>query len=77
MKNDNYMYDAFVATLERTIRRLWILSIAIFIAFVLVVAAWIIREQQFEVVTQEVTQETEDDGINNFYGGDYYGETDN
>jgi hypothetical protein len=77
MNNDNYVYEAFVAAMERTIRRQWIALAVVFIAFVTVVAAWVIREQQFEVITQEVTQETEDDGINNFYGGDYYGETDN
>jgi hypothetical protein len=76
-ENDKYIHDAYMAMAERTIRRLWILCLVIFLAFVTSIVFLIYQEQQFETITQEVTQETEDSGVNNFYGGDYYGEADN
>ena len=76
-ENDKYIHDAYMAMAERTIRRLWILCLVIFLAFATSIVFIIYQEQQFETITQEVTQETEDSGENNFYGGDYYGEADN
>ena len=74
---EKFIHDAYTAMAERTIRRLWILCVVIFMAFVISNAVWIFREKQFEFVSQEVTQETADEGVNNFYGGDYYGEANN
>ena len=50
------VYESATARLERTIRRLWILCIIIFLAFVASNGAWIWYESQFEdtVVTQDV-----------------------
>lgn len=76
-ENDKYIHDAYMAMAERDTRRLWILCLVIFLAFVISNAYWIHREKQFEVVTQEVTQETDNSGTNNFYGGDYYDEANN
>lgn len=49
-------HESMMARQERTIRRLWILCIVIFLAFVGSNAAWIYYESQFteEVVTQDV-----------------------
>ena len=62
-----FVHEGEVARLERTIKRLWILCIVIFVAFVLSNAAWIYYEAQFETVVTEVTQDAE--GTNNYIGG--------
>lgn len=70
-----YYMDIMSATLERTIKRLWILCIALVVLLVATNAAWLLYESQFESV--EVTQEVEqsaDSGENRFIGGDYYGD---
>ena len=50
------VHESEVARQERTIKRLWILSIVIFLAFVLSNSAWIVYESSFEdiAVEQEV-----------------------
>lgn len=76
------VHEGILVRQERTIKRLWILCIIIFLAFVASNAAWIYYESQWEVVTtettltQEVDQDSSDGGSNNnyFYGGDYNGE---
>lgn len=72
-----YIHDAYMAQAERREKRLWILCIIIFLVCAISNFCWICYESQFDVIEQEVTQETDNNGINNFYGGDYYGETDN
>ena len=71
-------HESVVATLERTIKRLWILALALIFLLVGTNALWIWRESQFEdvVITQDVAQDAEN-GTNNFIGGDLIGETDN
>lgn len=71
-------HESIVATLERTIKRLWILALALIFLLVGTNALWIWRESQFEdvVITQDVAQDAEN-GTNNFIGGDLIGETDN
>lgn len=51
-----YIHESIMARQERTIRRLWILCLVIFLAFVGSNVAWIYYESQFieESVTQEV-----------------------
>lgn len=51
-----YIHEGMLARQERNIRRLWILCLVIFLAFVGSNAAWIWYESQFveEVVTQDV-----------------------
>lgn len=54
------VHESTMARLERTIKRLWILCIIIFAAFVFSNVAWIYYENQFEdtVVTQDVSTDT-------------------
>ena len=61
-------HESEVARLERIIKRMWILCILIFVAFVISNGAWIWYENQFmDEVT--ITQENED-GYNNYIGND-------
>ena len=61
-------HESEVARLERIIKRMWILCIIIFVAFVISNGAWIWYENQFmDEVT--ITQENED-GYNNYIGND-------
>ena len=63
--------------LERVIKRLWVLVLALIILLCTSNAAWIWWESQFEEV--RIEQENES-GYNNFIGNDgdiYNGETDN
>lgn len=77
------VHESHVARLERTIKRLWILCIIIFLALVGTNAYWIYYEQQFEdqVITQELTQDSGEGGTNtytgNIVGGDMNGEAGN
>ena len=72
------VHEGILVRQERTSKRLWILCIIIFLAFVGSNAAWIYYESQWEVVettTQEVKQEIETgDGDSIITGiGDVYG----
>lgn len=69
-------FESMKATLERTIRRLWILALVLIILLFGTNAAWIYYENSFadETITQEVWQDAEN-GVNRFVGGDYYGST--
>ena len=53
------VHEGMMARQERTIKRLWILCLVIFVAFVGSNAAWIWYESQFEeeVITQEMVQD--------------------
>lgn len=64
-----FVHEGMMARQERTIRRLWILCIVIFIALVATNSGWIYYEQQFvdEVVTVEQENES---GYNNYIGND-------
>lgn len=72
----NYlMYEDIVVRLERIIKRLWILIIIIFTAFVLSNSLWIYYESQWQVVDekQKISQEGSADGGGNVIlnnGGD-------
>ena len=61
--------EGMMARMERTIKRLWILSLVLTLLLVASNVGWIYYEAQFtdEVVTVE--QENED-GYNNFIGND-------
>jgi hypothetical protein len=79
--NDNYIsyiaFESATARQERTIKRIWILCIALLIALVGSNIGWICYENQFEEVS--VTQEVDAtaDGSSNInlntVGGDYNG----
>lgn len=59
---------------HKVIKWLIIVIVIQFIAFVASNGAWLWYESQFASISTEVTQETEDNGINTFIGGDYNGE---
>lgn len=64
------VFESTKATMERTIRRLWILVLVLVIMLVGTNAAWIYYESQWEVVeTTSITQEN-DNGYNNYIGND-------
>ena len=63
-----FVHEGEMSRMERTIRRLWILCIIIFLALVGTNAGWIWYEAQF-VDEITVTQENED-GYNNYVGND-------
>lgn len=71
-----YIHDAYMSMAERTIRRLWILCILIFICLVISNTLWIYHESQYDTIEQEVSQESEL-GSNSFIGGDSYSEASN
>lgn len=78
-----YVHEGMMARMERTIKRLWILCIIIFLAFVASNAAWIVYEAQWEVAettSQSVDQKIDTGdgdanitGIGDIYGTDSYG----
>lgn len=67
-------FESMKATMERTIKRLWIVVLVLILLLAGTNAAWIWYESQFaeETVTQEVWQDA-DNGVNRFVGGDFYG----
>ena len=70
-------HESAVARLERVIKRLWVLVLALIILLCASNAAWIWWESQFEEIRIEQDNES---GYNNFIGNDgdiYNGETDN
>lgn len=75
------VHEGMMARQERTIRRLWVLCLVIFLAFVGSNAYWIWYEAQFEdqEIVQAVLQDSNDGGTNtyrgNIIGGDVNGET--
>lgn len=77
-----FAHESAVNRLERMNKRLLILLLVIFIAFVGTNAYWIWFESQFEdqTITQTVTQDSGDGGSNTYtgkiIGGDDYGEAD-
>ena len=66
-----YVYEGAQARLERSNKRLWILSIILIAVLLLTNAAWIVYEAQFQTIeeTTQVTQENEN-GYNNYIGND-------
>lgn len=72
-----FVHEGEMNRLSRVNKRLLILLMVVFLAFVGTNAGWIIYENQFEDIT--VTQENQD-GYNNYIGNDgdiYNGETSN
>lgn len=62
-------YESMKTTLERTIKRLWVLAIILIVLLSVTNAAWIYYESQWEVVHTTVTQENAE-GYNNYIGND-------
>ena len=81
-KIDYVVHEDQMASLERTIKRLWILCIIIFVSLIVTNAGWIYYESQWEdqVITQEVKQDSGEGGSVQYNGkmvGIDNGETDN
>ena len=55
------IHESIIARMERTIKRLWILCIIMFVSLVLTNGLWICYENSFEdiVTDQEVSQEVD------------------
>lgn len=67
-------HESELARMERMIRRLWVLCIVIFLAFVLSNAGWIVYESSFEDVTTTIEAEQDSSGTNIISGRDlFYG----
>ena len=58
---DYIVHEGIVVRMERQIKRMWILCLVMFMAFVLSNIGWIYYESQFEevVTTQEVAQDVD------------------
>lgn len=64
-------YESQAFRLERTIKRLWILNIILFVSFVISNFVWINYEMQYEdVVTTEIEATQDGNGVNMVGGGD-------
>lgn len=63
-------HESIKATMERTVKRLWILALVLIILLCATNALWVIRESQFadEVISIEQEGET-DGGGNNYFNG--------
>lgn len=75
-RDRQYYTDIIAAMAERTIKRLWMLCIALVILLAASWAAFFAYESQFEYVeetTQEVTQNADGASYNKFVGGDFHG----
>ena len=62
------VHESEIARGERNVKRLWILCIVIFLAFVLSNSAWIVYESSYQDVTIEAEQDGS--GTNVISGGD-------
>lgn len=67
------IYESEMARLERVVRRLWILCIVIFVAFVFSNCAWIVYESSFKDISIEQEVDTGDGSANVIGIGDYNG----
>ena len=72
--NEKFLQEMYCASMERTIKRLWITTILLIVLLVGSNVGWLIYESQF--VETETTQTIEaeqqaDNGTNMIVGGDY------
>ena len=63
------VHEVAVARLERVIKRMWVLVLALIILLCASNAAWIWWESQYETIETTITQENAD-GYNNYIGND-------
>lgn len=68
-------HESAQARQERTIKRLWILCIVIFLAFVISNGAWVYYDSQFETSITKIQAEQDAQGGNNYVVNGNYGET--
>ena len=70
--NEKFIQEMYCASMERTIKRLWITIILLIILLVGSNIGWLVYESQFEDVTQTIEAEQQaDNGRNTIVGGDY------
>ena len=74
-REKQYDNDIIAALAKHIITRLWIIIILLIVLLFGSNAAWIYYEAQYQTVEvwQDVEQDAEDNGTNNFIGGDYFG----
>ena len=71
MENDKtnvpfIVHESIIARMERTIKRLWILCILMFISLIITNGIWVCYENSFEdTITTEITQDLNTDGGGN------------
>lgn len=69
------VHEGIMARFERTVKRLWIVVILLIVLLAASNGAWIYYESQWETVEtwQDVWQEADGNGNNQFVGGDFNG----
>ena len=74
-----YVHEMEMTRMDRVNKRLWIILLVVFLAFVGTNVGWIIYESQFEDIYIEQEGETDGGGSNYFNGtgevNNYYGES--
>lgn len=70
------VHESDMARLERIIKRLWIMLIIMFLAFVVSNGAWLWYESQWDTVTEQTVTQDNSGGNNTFVGGSVYGTAD-
>jgi hypothetical protein len=73
--NLNYVLDSQGSRLERTNKRLFILSVILIIVLIATNSLWVAYESQFKTISIEAEQEADNNGNNYIVGGNYSGET--
>lgn len=68
-------HESAQARQERTIKRLWILCIIMFVALVVSNTAWVYYDSQFETSITKIQAEQDAQGGNNYVVNGNYGET--
>ena len=69
--NLNYVLDSQGARLERTNKRLFILSVILIIALIVTNSLWTVYEAQFKTISIEAEQTADGDSNNYIVGGNY------
>jgi hypothetical protein len=67
---ENFKDEIYLAMLERTIKRLWILALISVLLLVGTNAAWLYYESQFEDVSTTIDASQDGSGTNIIGGGD-------
>lgn len=69
-KNTMLIYEGAMARMERTNKRLWIITIILIAALILSNAAWVYYESQFQVTETTIEAQQDGGGTNLISGGD-------
>ena len=74
--DQQYFVDLIASSLERTVKRLWLVIILLIVLLVGSNALWIWYESQFDYVSSTEIEQEADNGRNYIVGGDFLGEAD-